>query len=153
MPDLTGFPALDVAIGLAFLFFLLSTVCSIIQEAISAFFGWRAKTLEEALGRMLGDEKVRKTVVQGGALRERVQFFAQLLHAQWWCRRGPGQGRTKPRCTAPPKHDHPSRSGDSPSSACMTAPFVWPFDALGACGSTRKTSTWWTIDGSPGDTS
>ena len=35
MPDLTGFPALDVAIGLAFLFFLLSTICSAISEAIA----------------------------------------------------------------------------------------------------------------------
>src|SRR4051794_5424700 len=65
MPDLTGFPALDVAIGLAFLFFLLSTVCSIIQEAISAFFGWRAKTLEDALARMLGDKKVQTRVSRG----------------------------------------------------------------------------------------
>jgi hypothetical protein len=56
MPDLTGFPALDVAIGLAFLFFLLSTACSAINEAIAAMLGWRAKTLEDGLARMLGDK-------------------------------------------------------------------------------------------------
>ena len=56
MPDLTGFPALDVAIGLAFLFFLLSTAASAINEAIAALLGWRAKTLEDGIARMLGDE-------------------------------------------------------------------------------------------------
>jgi hypothetical protein len=56
MPDLTGFPAVDVAIGLAFLFFLLSTACSAINEAIAAMLGWRAKTLEDGLARMLGDK-------------------------------------------------------------------------------------------------
>jgi hypothetical protein len=61
MPDLTGFPALDVAIGLAFLFFLLSTACSAINEAIAALLGWRAKTLEDGLARMLGDPKRRKS--------------------------------------------------------------------------------------------
>jgi hypothetical protein len=55
MPDLTGFPALDVAIGLAFLYFMLSTICSLVNESIAAFFGWRAKTLEDALASMLGD--------------------------------------------------------------------------------------------------
>ena len=62
MPDLTGFPALDVAIGLAFLFFLLSTACSAINEAIAAMLGWRAKTLEDGLARMLGDPKRKKSL-------------------------------------------------------------------------------------------
>ena len=53
MPDLGNLPALDVAIGLAFLFFLLSTVCSGINEGIASFLGWRAKTLEDAVGNLL----------------------------------------------------------------------------------------------------
>jgi hypothetical protein len=53
VPDLGNLPALDVAIGLAFVFFLLSTVCSGINEGIASFLGWRAKTLEDAVGNLL----------------------------------------------------------------------------------------------------
>src|SRR4051794_7574060 len=56
MPDLTGFPAIDVAIGLAFMFFLLSTVSSAVNEAIASLLGWRAKTLEQAISHLLGDD-------------------------------------------------------------------------------------------------
>lgn len=38
MIDLAGLPVLDVAIGLAFLYFLLSIVCSSIQEIIAGLF-------------------------------------------------------------------------------------------------------------------
>ncbi len=60
MPDLSGFPALDVAIGLFFLYFLLSTVASSINEAIANLLGWRAKTLEDAIRRLVGDPKVKR---------------------------------------------------------------------------------------------
>jgi hypothetical protein len=56
MPDLTGFPAIDVAIGLAFLFFVLSTVSSALNEAVASLLGWRAKTLEQAISHLLGDK-------------------------------------------------------------------------------------------------
>lgn len=59
MPDVSGLPALDVAIGLAFLFFLLSTACSAVNEAIANVLGWRAKTLEDALHKLLGDKDMR----------------------------------------------------------------------------------------------
>jgi hypothetical protein len=49
MSNLTGIPALDLAIGLSFVFFLLSLLASTIQEFIAGFFGLRARTLEEAL--------------------------------------------------------------------------------------------------------
>jgi hypothetical protein len=54
--DLTDFRALDVAIGLAFLYWLLSIVCSAIVEAIAGFWGWRARNLERAIKRLLGDD-------------------------------------------------------------------------------------------------
>src|SRR3954451_13801591 len=54
MPDLTGFPALDVLIGLALMFFVLSTVCSAVNEAIAALLAWRAKNLEQAIRNLLG---------------------------------------------------------------------------------------------------
>jgi hypothetical protein len=57
MLDLTGLPALDVAIGLAFIFFLLATLALTIQELIAAIFGLRARTLEQGLRSMLDDPK------------------------------------------------------------------------------------------------
>src|SRR3954454_3449461 len=62
MPDLTGFPAINVAIGLAFLFFLLSTASSAINEAIASLLGWRAKTLERAVSNLLGDADLTKAL-------------------------------------------------------------------------------------------
>src|SRR3954453_6640555 len=58
--NLSGFPAVDAAIGLAALFFLLSTVCSSINEGISSVLGWRAKTLEEAVPQKLGEGEGEK---------------------------------------------------------------------------------------------
>src|SRR4051794_4551739 len=55
MLNLTGSPALDLAIGLAFIFFLLSTLASAIHELIAAALGLRARTLEEGLRSMLED--------------------------------------------------------------------------------------------------
>ena len=49
MPDLSGVTALDVAIGMAFLFFLLSTIVAAIQEMVAGWLGWRAQELEKAL--------------------------------------------------------------------------------------------------------
>jgi hypothetical protein len=59
MPDLGDLPALDVALGLAFLYFLLSTVCSAINEGIASTLGWRAKTLEDAVGNLLAHEEYK----------------------------------------------------------------------------------------------
>jgi hypothetical protein len=56
MPTITGQPALDVAIGLFFAFFLLSVLCSAINEAIATTFAWRSKTLLAALRSMLADD-------------------------------------------------------------------------------------------------
>jgi hypothetical protein len=60
VPDLGGLPALEVIIGLAFLYFLLSTVCSAINEGIANVLGWRAKTLEDAIRNMVGDPEVKR---------------------------------------------------------------------------------------------
>ena len=59
MPDLTGMPALDLAVGLAFIFLLLSLLASTLQEFVAAAFGLRARTLEQGLRNMFGgDENV-----------------------------------------------------------------------------------------------
>jgi hypothetical protein len=57
MLDLTGLPALDLAIALAFIFFLLSTLAATIQEFIAAILGLRARTLEQGLRSLLEDPK------------------------------------------------------------------------------------------------
>ena len=59
MPYLTGISALDLAIGLAIIFLLLSLLASTIQELVAAFFGLRARPLQEGLRNMLAaDESV-----------------------------------------------------------------------------------------------
>ena len=59
MPDLTGSPALDLAIGLSFVVILLSLLASTLQELIASALGLRARTLEQGLRNMFaGDEKV-----------------------------------------------------------------------------------------------
>src|SRR4051812_43490362 len=55
MLDLTGLPALDLAIGLAFIFFLVATLAATIQEFIAAILGLRARTLEQGLRSLLED--------------------------------------------------------------------------------------------------
>jgi hypothetical protein len=50
-----NFPALDVAIGLIFVFFILAIVCSGINEAISSLLRWRAQMLERGLWELLHD--------------------------------------------------------------------------------------------------
>jgi hypothetical protein len=48
VPSVSGNAALDVLIGLFFLCFLLSIVCSSVNEGISAVFRLRARYLERA---------------------------------------------------------------------------------------------------------
>lgn len=55
--DLSGVAALDLAIGLAFIFFLLATLASSIQELIASFLGLRARTLEQGLRSLLENPK------------------------------------------------------------------------------------------------
>src|SRR5947209_6477670 len=50
-----NFPALDVALGLVFIFFILSIVCSGINEAIASSLRWRAQDLERGLWELLRD--------------------------------------------------------------------------------------------------
>ena len=64
MPDLGGSAALDVAIGLVALFFLLSTAISAINEGIANMLGWRAKTLEDAIRNMVGDPEIKESFKQ-----------------------------------------------------------------------------------------
>ena len=51
---------LEVAIGLAFLYFFLSMLCSVIIEGVASKFKWRAKNLYAAIKLLLKDEDILK---------------------------------------------------------------------------------------------
>jgi hypothetical protein len=55
--------ALDVVIGLVFIFLLYSLLVTIIQEIIANKFSYRAKFLEKAIARMLEDDDNKKSPI------------------------------------------------------------------------------------------
>ena len=57
MPSISGNAAIDVLIGLFFLYFLLSIVCSSINEGVAAVLSLRAKYLEKGLRSVLENEQ------------------------------------------------------------------------------------------------
>jgi hypothetical protein len=56
VPNVSGNAALDVLIGLFFLYFLLSIVCSAVNEGIAAVFNMRASYLERGIRTLFGRE-------------------------------------------------------------------------------------------------
>jgi hypothetical protein len=54
-----GSGAIDVAIGLAFVFALLSLICSSLAELVSQLLGWRAQTLELGIRNLITDQATR----------------------------------------------------------------------------------------------
>src|SRR5919198_3167181 len=52
-------PALDVAIGLVFVYFILALICSVVNEGIASFLRWRAKDLERGIAQLLGTDVLR----------------------------------------------------------------------------------------------
>ncbi len=69
MPSLTGNTAIDVAVGLAFVYLLFSVLCSAVQEAIAGLLDMRAATLEAGLRNMLEDNGKKGTA--GAPIRVR----------------------------------------------------------------------------------
>ena len=74
-----NFPALDVALGLLFLFFILSLVCSGINEAIASLLRWRAQDLERGLWELLHDPKHG---VQALETLKQHPLISPMLHPQ-----------------------------------------------------------------------
>jgi hypothetical protein len=58
-----GSAILEVAIGILFLYFLLSTVCSSINEIIATILRWRSKNLEQALLNLVPDSQLRTQIL------------------------------------------------------------------------------------------
>ncbi|MBZ5574657.1 MAG: hypothetical protein LAO09_22605, partial [Acidobacteriia bacterium] len=57
---MSGWPILDVAIGLAFVYLLLSTICTALTEGITTQLRSRSKYLERGIATLLGDAKGAK---------------------------------------------------------------------------------------------
>jgi hypothetical protein len=55
-----GSTVLDIGIGLVLIYFVLSLICSTINEGISNFFGLRAASLKEGLENLLGSDLAKK---------------------------------------------------------------------------------------------
>jgi hypothetical protein len=70
--DLGG-PAIEIAIALAFVFFLLSLIASHVTEWIAGLLNIRAKTLREGLEGMLGDSGVADRVLSHALVRTDLQ--------------------------------------------------------------------------------
>ena len=51
---MSSFPAVDVALGLILVYFLLSIVCAAVNEVIASSLGWRARDLEKGIRQLLG---------------------------------------------------------------------------------------------------
>lgn len=81
---MTGNIALDVAIGLVFVFLLYSLLASIIAEMIASFFGLRARTLHKGIVRMLEEEKEgffkRKWPLVLNGIRDAINDFHESLN-------------------------------------------------------------------------
>src|SRR6266487_3223494 len=50
---MSSFPALEVVIGLSFVYFVLSLICSAVTESIASMRGWRAAKLELGIKNLL----------------------------------------------------------------------------------------------------
>ena len=54
-----GFPILEVAIGLSFIYLLLSLICTTVNETIATLTRRRSKVLEKAITNIIGDPKLK----------------------------------------------------------------------------------------------
>ena len=81
------FASLDVAIGLIFLFFILSLICSAINEFLASILRWRAAFLREGVENLLSGTDDRS---KGAALAEQIYHhpLIQGLVKPGWTKRG-----------------------------------------------------------------
>jgi hypothetical protein len=66
---LFGSAILEVAIGLLFLYFVLSMICSGVVELLASWLKWRSRNLEFALGNLLTDTDLLKMVINDPLIR------------------------------------------------------------------------------------
>ena len=58
----------DIAIGLIFMYLVLSLMCTTINELIATQFEWRAKSLSSALTQLIDNEDIRKAFYNYGLI-------------------------------------------------------------------------------------
>lgn len=64
-----SFPALDVALGLFFVYFVLALVCSALNEVIATVAGWRSSDLERGLRNLFQDPQALEDFEQHPLVR------------------------------------------------------------------------------------
>jgi len=87
VPDLTGAPALDLAIGMSFIYLLLSLLCSTIQEFVATLLGWRAKELEKGIRAMLLQDTGKPKADEAKRLIDGLYakpLISGLQKNSWW---------------------------------------------------------------------
>ena len=70
---------LEVVIALSFMYFLLSLICSAINEAIASALKWRAKDLKLAIIALLGEARANDLYLDA-----RVQILGKVKVVRWW---------------------------------------------------------------------
>jgi hypothetical protein len=64
-----GSAAIDVAVGLAFIYFILGAIVSHLNEMIASVLAWRATHLEEGIRALLGDSDLSEKLWNHGLVR------------------------------------------------------------------------------------
>jgi hypothetical protein len=62
-------PILDVAIGICFIYLLLGLICTTVNEMISGWLKTRAKFLEQGIGRLLGNDALKRALYDHPLIR------------------------------------------------------------------------------------
>src|SRR6516165_9901959 len=146
-----GSVVLEVAIGLAYLYLLLSVICSALNEGLAGLLALRAKTLAAALRNLLDDSTVdalyAHPLIQGlsGAGRPPISRRACLRRRYWTSstprrsppRRQPSKqcGPTSRRCQMGKSNERCSHWSTRPATICRRCA------ATSNCGSTMR----WTV--------
>src|SRR4051794_30010111 len=76
-----AFVALDVAIGLVFMYLLLSILCTAVNEWIAGLFRLRAKTLRTAVSRLVDTAPAKGAKETEGTARLSAEIFNHPLIA------------------------------------------------------------------------
>jgi hypothetical protein len=91
-----NFPALDVVIGLSFIFFIFSLICSAVTEWIATKLQWRARMLEAAIENLLSGAE--SPTAAGKALAKQfwnhplIQSLQRPQHVNLLAKRTPESG-------------------------------------------------------------
>jgi hypothetical protein len=79
-----GSPVLDIAIGLSFIFFLLSIIASAVSEFFAGVLNLRGKTLEKGLLGMIGDREAVKLLLDDALVRTELDKKSRVGAPRVW---------------------------------------------------------------------